>query len=129
MEISHQPYNSVVECSEPACDYERERWAAWYAQKPLRRKIGRIAVAHGLTRGYVELGIRDPRRLYKSLSALTPQEVRKYGELRTNRRRERPSDLRMSTSSTFTITPAPPSIQSPIDPRNGGHRSTAGRSG
>jgi hypothetical protein len=70
----------------------REQWAGWYAQKPLRRKIGHIAVAHGLTHGQVEIGIRDPRKLYQALSALTGQEVRKYGELRTTRRSEKPAE-------------------------------------
>jgi hypothetical protein len=92
MAIHYRPYNPALECGESACDYERKQWAAWYAQRPLRRKIGRIAVAHGLTHGQVEIGIRDPRKLYQALAALTGQEVRKYGELRTTRRSEKPSE-------------------------------------
>ncbi len=92
MAVCYRPYNPELECGEPATDYEREQWAAWYAQKPLRRKIGRTAVAHGLRHGYVEIGIRDPRRLYQALAPLTGGEVRKYGELRTTRRSEKPSE-------------------------------------
>jgi hypothetical protein len=58
----------------------------------MRRRIGHIAVAHGLNRGYAEAGMRDPRGLHQALSALTGQDVRKYGELRTTRRSEKPSE-------------------------------------
>jgi hypothetical protein len=87
-----RPYNPVLEFGHTAGDYEREQWAAWYAQKPVRRKFGQLAVAHGLTHGYVQAGISDPRKLYQALAGLTGQEVRKYGELRTTRRSEKPSE-------------------------------------
>ncbi|HEX5483777.1 MAG TPA: hypothetical protein VFZ08_14230 [Terriglobia bacterium] len=58
----------------------------------MRRKIGRIAVDHGLTHGYVQAGIRDPRKLYQVLAALTGTDARKYGELRTTRRGEKPTE-------------------------------------
>lgn len=92
MATHYRPYNPALESGEPASDYEREQGAAWHAQKPLRQKISRIAVAHGLNHGYVEAGIRDPRRLYHALAALTGQGVRKYGELGTTRRSEKPAE-------------------------------------
>ncbi|MGH9342965.1 MAG: hypothetical protein ACRD19_04295, partial [Terriglobia bacterium] len=92
MAIHYRPYNPTLECGDAPCDYERKQWAAWYSQKPIRRKIGGLALAHGLTDGYVEVGIRDPRKLYQALEALTGQEVRKYGELRTTRRSEKPTE-------------------------------------
>jgi hypothetical protein len=92
MTIHYRPYNPALEYGEPAGDYEREQWAAWSTQKPLRREIGRLAVAHGLTYGYAEAGVRDPRRLYQALAVLTGQEVRKYGELRTTRRSQKPAE-------------------------------------
>lgn len=92
MAIHYRPYNPALESGEAACDYEREQWAAWYAQRPMRRKIGQLAVAHGLTHGFVRIGIIDPRKLYQALAALTGQEIWKYGELRTTRRGEKPSE-------------------------------------
>lgn len=92
MVVHYRPYSPALECGEAACDYEREQWRAWCSEKSLRRKIGRIAVDHGLTHGYVDVGIRDPRKLYQALAALTGQEARKYGELRTTRRSEKPSE-------------------------------------
>lgn len=89
----YRPYNPVLEFGDAAGDYEREQWAAWYAQKPMRRKIGRIAVAHGLIHGHVPAAIiQQPRKLYESLAALTGLNVTKYGELRTTSRSDKPTE-------------------------------------
>lgn len=91
-----RPYNPVLEFGDTASDYEREQWAGWVAQKPMRRKIGRLATAHGLIHGYPADGgtvIRQPHKLYESLSRLggiTGLNVTKYGELRTTTRSEKP---------------------------------------
>jgi len=62
-----RPFNPVLETGETASDYEREQWAGWISQKPLRRKIGRLATTHGLINGYVPSAvIRQPRKLYES---------------------------------------------------------------
>jgi hypothetical protein len=88
-----RPYNPVLEFGNAAGDYEREQWAAWVAQKPMRRKIGNLATAHGLIHGYIpDAVIRQPRRLYESLAALTGLNVTKYGELRTTSRSEKPTE-------------------------------------
>jgi hypothetical protein len=88
-----RPYNPVLEFGDKASDYEREQWAAWVAQKPMRRKIGRLATAHGLIHGYVpDAIIRQPRKLYESLAVLTGLNVTKYGELHTTSRREKPTE-------------------------------------
>ncbi len=92
MVIHYRPYNPALECGEAASDYEREHWMAWYAQKPIRRRVGDIAVAHSLSHGDVEAGIHDPSKLYRALAVLAGQEVRKYGELRTTRHGEKPSE-------------------------------------
>ena len=88
-----RPYNPVLETGEAVGDYEREQWAAWLSQRPLRRKIGRLATAHGLVNGYVpDAVIRQPRKLYEALSALTGRQVTKYGELHATTRREKPTE-------------------------------------
>ncbi len=88
-----RPYNPVLEFGEAASDYERQQWAAWVGQKPMRRKIGRLATAHGLIHGYIpEAVIRQPRKLYESLAALTGQHLAKYGEIRTTSRSEKPTE-------------------------------------
>ena len=88
-----RPYNPVLEFGDAASDYEREQWAAWVAQEPTRRKIGKLATAHGLVHGYVpDAVIRQPRKLYESLGALTGLHVTKYGELRTTSRSEKPTE-------------------------------------
>ncbi len=88
-----RPYNPVLEFGDAASDYEREQWAAWIAQKPMRRKIGKIAAVHGLIHGYIpDAIIRQPRKLYESLSALTGLDVTKYGGLHTTSRSERPTE-------------------------------------
>lgn len=88
-----RPYNPVLEFGDAASDYEREQWAAWVAQQPMRRKIGKLATAHGLIRGYTpDAVIRQPRKLYESLSALTGLHVTRYGELRTTSRSEKPTE-------------------------------------
>ena len=86
-----RPYNPVLEFGDAASDYEREQWAAWFAQKPMRRKIGKLATAHGLIHGYIpDAVIRQSRKLYESLAALTGLHVTKYGELRATSRSEKP---------------------------------------
>jgi hypothetical protein len=86
-----RPYNPVMESGDRAGDYKRKQWAAWVAQKPMRRKIGKLATAHGLIHGYIpDAVIRQPRKLYEMLSALTGQHLTKYGELRTTSRIEKP---------------------------------------
>jgi hypothetical protein len=88
-----RPYNPVLEFGDKASDYEREQWTVWVAQKPIRRKIGKLATAHGLIHGYVpDAVIRQPRKLYESLTALTGLNVTKYGELHTTSRREKPTE-------------------------------------
>jgi len=88
-----RPYNPVLETGEAVGDYEREQLAAWLSQKPLRRKIGRLATAHGLINGYVsDAAIRQPHKLYEALLALTGRQVTKYGELHTTTRREKPTE-------------------------------------
>jgi len=86
-----RPYNPILESGDTADDYERQQWAAWVSQKPMRRKIGRLATAHGLIHGYIpEAVIRQPRKLYEALSSLTGRNVTKYGDLRTTSRSEKP---------------------------------------
>lgn len=86
-----QPYNPVLEFGDAASEYEREQWAAWVAQEPMRRKIGKLATAHGLFHGYIpDAVIRQPRKLYESLAALTGLHVTKYGDLRATSRSEKP---------------------------------------
>lgn len=88
-----RPYNPILEFGDAASDYEREQWAAWVAQKPMRRKIGKLATAHGVIHGYIpDAVIRQPRKLYESLAALTGLHVTKYGELRTTSRSEKPTE-------------------------------------
>lgn len=88
-----RPHNPVLETGENASEYERQQWAAWVSQKPMRRKIGRLATAHGLIDGYVPSAvIRQPRKLYEALAALTSHGVTKYGELHTTSRREKPTE-------------------------------------
>jgi hypothetical protein len=85
------PFNPVLESGDTASDYERQQWAAWSAEKPMRRKIGRLATAHGLIHGYIpEAVIRQPRKLYEALCSLTGRNVTKYGDLRTTSRSEKP---------------------------------------
>jgi len=82
-----------LEFGDAAGDYERQQWTAWVAQKPMRRKIGKLATAHGVTNGYIpDAVIRQPRKLYESLAALTGLHVTKYGELRTTSRSEKPTE-------------------------------------
>ena len=89
----YRPYNPVLEFGDTASDYEREQWTAWVAQKPMRRKIGKLATAHGLVSGYIpDALIRQPRKLYESLAALTGLHVTRYGELRTTSRSEKPTE-------------------------------------
>jgi hypothetical protein len=91
-----RPYNPVLEFGDTASEYEREQWTAWVAQKPMRRKIGKLATAHGLIHGYIpDVVIRQPRKLYESLSRLsgiTGLNVTKYGELHTTSRSEKPTE-------------------------------------
>lgn len=88
-----RPHNPVLEFGDTASDYEREQWAAWVAQKPMRRKIGKLATAHGLFHGYIPVAvIRQPRKLYESLAALTGLHVTRYGELRTTSHSEKPTE-------------------------------------
>jgi hypothetical protein len=85
------PYNPVLEMGETGSDYERQQWAAWVFQKPMRRKIGKLATAHGLVHGYIpDAVIRQPRKLYEALCPLTGRNVTKYGDLRTTSRSEKP---------------------------------------
>ena len=85
------PYNPVLETGDTASDYERQQWAAWVSQKPMRRKIGKLATAHGLIHGYIpEAVIRQPRKLYEAFSSLTGRNVTRYGDLRTTSRSEKP---------------------------------------
>jgi len=61
------------------------------SQKPLRRKIGKLATAHGLIRGHIpEAVIRQPRKLYEAFSSLTGRNVTRYGDLPTASRSEKP---------------------------------------
>jgi len=93
LRVHDRPYNPTLEPGEKAGDYEREQWAAWIAQKPMRRRIGRLATAHGLNHGYVpQAVISHSRKLYEALAALIGQGVRKYGELRTTPRGEKPTE-------------------------------------
>lgn len=88
-----RPYNPVLEFGDTASNYEREHWAAWVAQKPTRRKIGKLATAHGLIHGYIpEAVIHQPRKLYESLAAHAGLHVTRYGELRTTSRSEKPTE-------------------------------------
>lgn len=88
-----RPYNAVLEFGSAASEYEREHWAAWIAQRPMRRKIGRLATTHGLIHGYIpEAVIRQPRKLYESLAALTGLHVTKYGDLCSTSRSEKPTE-------------------------------------
>lgn len=89
----YRPYNPVLEFGDTPSDYEREQWAAWVAQKQMRRNIGKLATAHGLIHGYIpDAVIRQPRKLYESLAALTGLNVTKYGELHTTSRHEKPTE-------------------------------------
>ncbi|MGH9451609.1 MAG: hypothetical protein ACRD11_13900, partial [Terriglobia bacterium] len=93
LKVYSLPYNPALECGRPISDYERLEWARWYAEKPMRRKIGRLATAHGLVHGYVpKAAIRDPRKLYSDLAALTGQEITKYGDLRSRRGHDKPTE-------------------------------------
>jgi len=86
-----RPYNPILESGATSGDYEREQWAAWLSQKPTRRKIGRLAAAHGLTHGYIpDAVIRQPRKLYEAFCSLTGRYATKYGDLRTTSRSEKP---------------------------------------
>ncbi|TAM79783.1 MAG: hypothetical protein EPN47_18495 [Acidobacteria bacterium] len=88
-----RPYNPLLEFGDAASDYERKHWAAWVAQKPMRRNVGKLAATHGLIHGYIpDAVIRQPRKLYESLADLTGLYVTKYGELRTTSRREKPTE-------------------------------------
>ena len=59
----------------------------------MRRRIGRLATAHGLNHGYVpQAVINRPRKLYETLAAHIGQGVRKHGELRTTPRGEKPTE-------------------------------------
>ena len=85
------PYNPVLETGDTASDYERQQWAAWVSQKSTRRKIGKLATAHGLIHGYIpEAVIRQPRKLYEVFISLTGRRVTKYGDLRATSRSEKP---------------------------------------
>ncbi len=85
------PYNPVLEMGETASDYERQQWAAWVSQKLTRRKIGKLATAHGLNRGHIpEAVIRQPRKLYEAFISLTRRSVTKYGDLHSTSRSEKP---------------------------------------
>ncbi len=85
------PYNPVLETGDTASDYERQQWAAWVSQKWTRRKIGKLATAHGLIHGYIpEAIIRQPRKLYEAFISLTGRGVTKYGDLRTTSGSEKP---------------------------------------
>lgn len=85
------PYNPVLEMGETASDYERQQWAAWVSQKSTRRKIGKLATAHGLNRGHIpEAVIRQPRKLYEAFISLTRRSVTKYGDLHSTSRSEKP---------------------------------------
>ena len=86
-----RPFNPVLESGDTASGYERQQWAAWISQKPMRRKIGKLATAHGLIRGYIpESVIRQPRKLYEAFASLTGRNVTKYGDLRATSRSEKP---------------------------------------
>lgn len=86
-----RPYNPILESGETAGDHERQVWAAWVSQKPMRRKIGMLATAHGLVHGYIPQGaILQPRKLYEAFSTVTGRNVTKYGDLRTTSRSEKP---------------------------------------
>ncbi len=85
------PYNPVLETGDTASDYERQQWAEWVSQKPMRRKIGKLATAHGLIDGYIqESVIRQPRKLYEAFISLTGRSATKYGHLPTTSRRGKP---------------------------------------
>jgi hypothetical protein len=85
------PCNPVLELADTASDYERQQWAAWVSQKSTRRKIGKLAAAHGLIHGYIpEAIIRQPRKLYEAFIFLTGRSVTKYGDLRSTSRSEKP---------------------------------------
>jgi len=76
---------------ESVSEYERQQWAAWVSQKPMRRRMGTLATAHGLFHGYVpEAVIRQPRKLYDGFLSLTRRNVTRYGDLRTTSRRPKP---------------------------------------
>lgn len=93
LEVRYRPFNPALEFGEAASDYERREWAAWVSQKPMRRAIGKLAVAHGLSRGYFpHAAIRQPRKLYEAVSALTGHAPKKYGELHKSRRSAKPSE-------------------------------------
>jgi len=86
-----QPYNPMLETGDTASNYERQQWVAWASQKPMRRKIGKLATVHGLVRGHIpEAVIRQPRKLYEAFSSLTGRTVTKYGDLRTTSRSDKP---------------------------------------
>lgn len=88
-----RPYNPVLEFGQAAGDYQRQQWTVWVAEKPMRRKIGKLATAHGLIHGYIpDAVICQPRKLYESLAVLTRLHVTKYGELRTTSRSEKPTE-------------------------------------
>ena len=85
------PFNPVLETGDTASDYERQQWAAWTSQRPMRRKIGKLATAHGLIHGYIpESVIHQPRKLYEAFISLTGRGVTKYGDLRSTSRSEKP---------------------------------------
>src|SRR5579875_328774 len=88
-----RPYNPLLEFGDTASEYERGQWATWIAQKPMRRKIGKLATAHGLIHGYIpDAVISQPRKVYESITALTGLNVTRYGELRTTSRSEKPTE-------------------------------------
>jgi hypothetical protein len=93
LKVYSLPYNPALECGRSSSDYERHEWARWQAEKPTRRRIGKLATAHGLNHGYVpQAVICDPRKLYSDFGALTGQEIAKYGELRSRRGHDKPTE-------------------------------------
>lgn len=93
LKVYSLPYNPALECGRPISEYERQEWARWHAEKPMRRRIGKLATAHGLIHGYVpQAVIHDPRKLYSNLAALTGQESTKYGDLRSRRGHDKPTE-------------------------------------
>lgn len=86
-----RPYNPALRHPYAVSGYEREEWAAWFAEKPMRRAIGKLAVEHGLLHGHFPHCIlHHPRKLYSSLSALTNSRPQHYGGLRNRHRYEKP---------------------------------------
>ncbi len=76
----------------------RKEFSEWYAQKPMRRNLGKIATQHGLWHGGIMakkcygLPIQNPAGMYKELQEATGTEPRKYGSLGQSRWRDKPSD-------------------------------------